>query len=174
MHDPGPTTVITPMVMAVGQPQVWQSLLFYEQIDRPPPLLLRLLLPRPLGTEGSKAAVGDQSTCLYESGHLLKRVTEIDPMRLYAFSVVEQQLTLGRGIVLNGGAYSLRTLQDAGTELRVTTHYSSRTRPRWLMQPIEIFVCHMFHRFLLRSIRAKARLLQVTVAPVHSPRRGRA
>jgi len=46
-----------------------------------PPLHLRLLLPLPIRIDGSKSAVGDEATCLYEGGHLLKRVTQIDPCR---------------------------------------------------------------------------------------------
>jgi hypothetical protein len=160
------TTVITPMTVAGSPSQVWRSLMFYEQIDAPPPLLLRLLLPRPLRTEGSKAAVGDQATCLYEGGHLLKRVTEIDKHRLYAFSVVEQQLALGRGILLTGGTYEMRALPDNRTELKVTTHYLSRHKPRWLAEPVERFVCHMFHRHLLRSIRRKALSMEADTASV--------
>jgi hypothetical protein len=150
------TTVITRMRIPATPAVVWQSLMFYEQIEERPPLLLRMVLPRPIRTHGSKSAVGDQATCLYEGGHLLKRVTEIDRHRLYAFSVIEQRLALGRRVVLTGGCYSLRELPDECTELAVTTRFLSRNRPRWLAKPVEIFVCHMFHRHLLAAIGRKS------------------
>ena len=146
-------TVVTRMDFAASPQRVWDGLIFYEQIDEPPPLLLRLLLPVPLRTEGSKSEVGDQATCVYEGGHLLKRVTRIDPCRHYGFEVAEQNLALGGGLVLSGGSYTLRELTAGRTEVSVTTRYLSRRRPGWLWRPIEATVCHVFHRHLLRAMR---------------------
>jgi hypothetical protein len=151
-----PTTIVTRMHVAASPQRGWKSLMFYEGIGERPPLYLRLLLPRPIRTEGSNSVVGDQATCLYEGGHLLKRVTKIDRCRQYVFSVVEQNLAVGGGVRLTGGSYSLRDLLYGRTELSITTQYTSRNRPRWLVQPIEECVCHMFHRHLLGAIRIKA------------------
>jgi hypothetical protein len=148
------TTVVTRMSFAAPPEQVWRGLMFYEEIDSPPPLHLRLLLPIPIRTEGPKAAVGDETTCVYENGHLLKRVTKIDAGRYYGFEVVEQNLTVG-GTALSGGCYTLRELPGHGTEVAITTHYTSPKRPGWLWKPIEATVCHMFHRHLLSSMRRK-------------------
>ena len=149
-------TVVTRMHVAATPAQVWSSLVFYEGIEEPPPLYLRLLLPRPIRTQGSKSAVGDQATCLYQGGHLLKRVTKIDLNRQYEFTVTEQNLGIGGSVRLSGGCYSLRELSERDTELSITTRYTSRNRPRWLVQPVEEAVCHMFHRHLLGSIKTKA------------------
>jgi len=150
------TSVITRMNISASPAQVWRSLMFYEQIEEPPPLHLRLLLPLPIGTEGSKLAVGDQATCLYKGGHLLKHVTKIDPCRNYEFTIVEQRLTIGSGVLLCGGCYTLSELPGRRTELAVTTRYISTKRYRWLRKPIETTVCHLFHRHLLSAIRNKA------------------
>lgn len=149
------TSIVTRMDFAAAPGQVWDGLMFYEQIDERPPLLLRLLLPLPIRTDGAKSAIGDEATCLYEGGHLLKRVTQIDPLRHYGFEVVEQQLAIGRGLLLTGGSYVLRELPAGHTEVAVTTRYLSRKRPRWLWHPVEAMVCHLFHRHLLRAIRRK-------------------
>src|SRR5664279_6210822 len=138
--------IVTRMNFAASPEQVWSGLMFYEQIEEPPPLYLRLLLPLPIRTEGAKSAVGDQATCLYEGGHLLKRVTRIDPLRHYGFEVVEQNLSVGGGLLLSGGCYTLRELPSRRTELAVTTRYTSHKRPVWLWRPIEGIVCHLFHR----------------------------
>ena len=146
-------SIVTRMTLAALPDQVWDALMFYEEIEEPPPLHLRLLLPLPIRTHGSKLAVGDEAKCLYEEGHLLKRVTHIDPCRHYGFEVVEQHLVVGGGLILSGGCYTLRGLSSRATELAVTTRYVSRKRPGWLWKPIEATVCHMFHRYLLSAIR---------------------
>ena len=147
-----PGSVLTKMKFAAAPEQVWGGLLFYEQLEERPPLLLRLLLPIPIATEGAKSQVGDEVKCLYESGHLLKRVTSVDPDRHYGFEVVEQTLSLGGGLALTGGCYTLRELAGGGTEIVVTTRYASSRRPAWLWKPILATACHMFHRHLLSSI----------------------
>lgn len=148
--------VVTPMDVSATPERVWKSLVFYEGLDEAPPLYLRMLLPRPIRTEGEKSAVGDQATCLYQGGHLLKRLTKVEPNRLYEFAVVEQRLNLGGGVQLSGGCYALRELAGGHTELSMTTRYTSRNWPRWVMQPVEEAVCHLFHRHLLGAIKRKA------------------
>jgi hypothetical protein len=150
------TSIVTRMNIAAARAQVWRSLMFYEQIEEPPPLHLRLLLPLPIGTDGSKLSVGDQATCLYEGGHLLKRVTQIELYRHYEFAVVEQKLVIRSGVSLCGGCYTLHELSGGGTELAVTTRYVSGKGPGWLRKPIEATICHLFHRHLLSAIRRKA------------------
>lgn len=131
--------------------KVWQGILYYEQIPERPPFLLRILLPVPIRTIGSKSAVGDEALCEYVGGHLRKRVTEIEPARLYRFSVVEQSLPIG-DLRLHGGAYVIREVPEGGSELSLETQYQSGRRPRWLWKPIEAVVCHAFHRHILRAM----------------------
>jgi len=148
--------VVTRIDVDATPERVWNSLVFYEGLDEAPPLYLRMLLPRPIRTEGAKSAVGDQATCLYQGGHLLKRLTKVEPHRLYEFLVVEQRLNLGGGVQLSGGCYALRELAGGHTELSMTTRYTCPNRPRWLLQPVEEAVCHLFHRHLLGAIKRKA------------------
>jgi hypothetical protein len=149
-------SVVTRMKFAAPADRVWDGLLFYEQIEERPPLHLRLLLPVPTGTQGRKSKVGDEAKCSYERGHLLKRVTQVDPGRYYGFEVAEQNLDVGRGLTLSGGCYTLRELPGGATEVAVTTRYVSHHRPAWLWTPIESTVCHMFHRHLLSVMRRKS------------------
>lgn len=150
-----PTSIRTRMKIAASPERVWAGLMFYEQIDERPPLYLRVLLPQPIGTEGAKSKVGDEVRCLYNGGHLLKRITRVDLGRHYAFEVVEQNLALGGGLKLSGGCYSLVEYREGGTEVAVTTQYVSVRRPTWLWKTIEATVCHMFHRHLLGAMRRK-------------------
>jgi hypothetical protein len=146
-------TVVTRMIFAAPPAQVWDGLVFYEELGGRPPWHLRLLLPVPIGTEGKVSAVGDEATCLYEGGHLLKRITGIEQGDLYEFEVAEQALPVGGGMRLSGGRYTLRSLPDGHTEVAVETRYLSRKWPRWFWRPLEKMVCHLFHRYLLGSMR---------------------
>lgn len=148
-------TVVTRMVFRASPAQVWQHLMFYEQLDERPPFYLRWLLPVPQRTVGSKSQVGDEALCLYVGGHLVKRVTRIEHERLYAFEVIEQKLDVGGGMQLCDGSYVLRPLPDGTTEVSTSTHYISKRAPRWLWRRIEATVCHTFHRHILRAMRTK-------------------
>lgn len=151
--DAAATSVATSMIFQAAPAAVWDGLMFYEQIDRRPPLHLRLLLPVPIETAGSKSAIGDEAHCRYESGYLVKRVTRVEPGRRYVFEVAEQALVVGGGIRLSGGEYAIRELAPGRAEVRVVTRYTSARRPRWLWRPIERAVCHAFHRHILRAMR---------------------
>jgi hypothetical protein len=150
------SAIVTKLVFGVSEDQAWKTIMFYEQIDRPPPLHLRLLLPVPIRTEGRKSEVGDEALCIYKSGTLIKRVTHVEPGRRYAFEIAEQKLGVGGGMRLSGGDYTLRALGDGRTEVEVSTRYSSPRRPRWFWGPIEEAVCHSFHRHILRAMRRTA------------------
>jgi hypothetical protein len=149
------SSVITRMSFAAPPARVWEGLVFYEEIKERPPLHLRLLLPVPVRTEGQISDVGEQAKCVYERGHLTKRVTNIQRGKLYQFEVAEQHLSVGGGMRLCGGAYELRELPDGRTEVAVETRYVSTKWPRWLWAPLERIVCHAFHRYLLRALRRK-------------------
>jgi len=149
-------TIITKATFAASRARAWKSLLFYEEVKERPPLLLRLLLPVPIRTEGEKQRVGGEAMCHYEGGHLLKRTTRIVEPELYEFEVAEQKLAVGGTMQLSGGRYVLREVAPERTEVAVETRYASTKWPRWFWRPLERFVCHLFHRFLLRSMRRKA------------------
>ena len=151
-------TITTRMTFAAPRERAWQSLLFYEEVKERPPFHLRLLLPVPIRTEGDKKRVGGEAMCLYEGGHLLKRTTRIVEGQLYEFEVAEQALAVGGTMRLSGGRYVLTEVGPGETEVAVETRYTSTKWPRWFWRPLERFVCHMFHRFLLRSMRRKAEL----------------
>lgn len=147
------SSVSTTMVFDADPSDVWDRLMFYEQIAQRPPLHLRLLLPIPIETIGRKSQPGDEARCLYRGGYLIKRVTQVEPGRRYAFEVAAQALVVGGGMKLSGGEYVIRALADGRTEIRIVTNYTSPRWPRWLWQPIERAVCHSFHRHILRAMR---------------------
>ena len=147
------SSVVTRRIFAASPAHVWRGLVFYEELGSRPPLLLRLLLPVPIRTDGRISEVGDETKCWYERGHLLKRITRIEQTQLYEFEVAEQNLAVGGRMRLSGGRYTLRELADGQTEVEVETRYASPKWPRWFWEPLERLVCHLFHRYLLRSMR---------------------
>lgn len=152
-HANRTTSVATSMIFDAAPADVWDRLVFYEQIDQRPPLHLRLLLPTPIETAGRKSEIGDEARCLYHGGYLIKRVTQVEPRRRYAFEVAEQALVVGGGVKLSGGEYVISELARGRVEVRIVTRYASPRWPRWLWRPIERIVCHSFHRHILRAMR---------------------
>ncbi len=148
-----PATVTTRVHFAASPAQVWEAMKFYEAIETRPPLLLRLLLPEPIRTEGGPPAVGRDVECTYKHGRLVKRITRIEHCDVYEFEIVEQELSVGGGISLAGGSYALRELADGGTQVALQTRYVSSRWPRWLWSRLERVVCHWFHRYILRAMR---------------------
>ncbi len=111
-----------------------------------------MLLPRPIRVDGPKAQVGDEATCVYSRGELVKRVTRVEKPRRYDFVVVGQRLVFGGGIRLTGGSYALQEAGPGTTDVAVTTTFAGMRQPRWLWLPIETAVCHRFHRYLMQAL----------------------
>ncbi len=151
--DSKPEAVVTRMTFDAPPERVWEGLVFYEELKGRPPLHLRLLLPVPIRNEGKISEVGDEATCLYETGQLLKRITRIEDRDVYEFEVAQQSLSIGGGMRLCGGRYQLQDAPGGRTEVSVETKYVSTKWPRWFWKPIERLVCHWFHRYLLGSMR---------------------
>jgi hypothetical protein len=132
---------------------VWNSLLFYEQVEHEPPRLLTLALPRPVRTEGRKSAVGDRQVCVYRKGHLEKEVTECVADRLLRFRVTEQEIHFERDVKLLDGSFTLVPLADGGTRVVLTTRYERLLRPAWLWEPMERTIIHTLHGHVLEGMR---------------------
>jgi hypothetical protein len=133
---------------------VWQCLMFYEDVPRRPRPLLRLFLPLPLRSQGDKRSPGSFVRCSYERGHLIKRITNVEPARLLSFEVVEQGLGVERYGRAHWGSYELEPC-GGGTRLTLTTAYSGLMRPRWLWRPLERYLCHRMHDHILLGMRER-------------------
>jgi hypothetical protein len=149
-------TLITHRTIGVSAARVWSSLLFYEELEVAPPLILRLFLPRPVPAVAGAPDVGRETTLHYAGGHYARRVVRLDPPHHYEFEVTEQRLATDRGVVLLGGAYTLRAIDSSQTDLSITTVYSSGLRPRWLFQSLETAICRRLQRHLLDEVAKRA------------------
>ena len=134
----------------------WDGIMFYEQVEHEPPLLLTLALPRPLRCEGSKAAVGDVARCIYVRGSMVKTITRREEPRLLAFDVSEQHLHFEHDVELIDGSFILQPLGDRQTRVVLTTRYRRLLRPAWLWQPLEREIIHSLHEHVMEGMRRRA------------------
>jgi hypothetical protein len=133
--------------------EAWGSILFYEQVEHEPPLLLKLALPRPVRAEGRNAAVGDVQTCLYQKGYLRKTITRREEGRLLAFDVTEQHLHFEHDVELLDGAFALEPIDGRRTRVVLSTRYRRLLRPAWLWQPMERKIIRTLHEHVLTGMR---------------------
>jgi hypothetical protein len=132
---------------------VWQQMMFYEEVPHRPSLLLRMFLPAPVRTQGSGKEVGSLVACTYSRGGLTKRITVLDRPRLVRFEVLEQHLGIERCMTTVEGSYEFRA-EGRGTGVALTTQYRGHLRPRWLWQPLERLLAHRLHRHILDGMGA--------------------
>ncbi|MGA8223354.1 MAG: SRPBCC family protein [Candidatus Acidiferrales bacterium] len=132
---------------------VWRQMLMYEDVPARPPLLLRLLLPNPVRTQGGKTRVGSSVQCTYDSGHLAKRITAVEPPHRLEFDVIEQRIGIEGCITTLGGSYRIQA-RGADSEIILTTNYLGHLRPRRLWRPFERFLAHQLHTHILDGMRA--------------------
>lgn len=132
---------------------VWKTLRFYEEVTKRPGVFLLALLPRPIRSEGEKTRVDASVRCVYEGGHMVKRITAAEPEHLLRFEVLEQHLGIENCLSTGEGSYEILPAQN-GSEVLLTTHYRGHLRPRSLWRPFERIFAHQIHRHILEGMRA--------------------
>jgi hypothetical protein len=133
--------------------EVWDHILFYEEVPGRPAFLLRALLPDPVRCEGDKGRVGATVRCAYREGDLAKRITTLQPPHLLQFEVTEQRLGIEGCILTLGGSYEIYTCGYA-SDIVLITNYQAYLRPRYLWRPLEAFLVSQLHLHILRGICA--------------------
>jgi hypothetical protein len=151
--NPESEAVRTTISLSASPESVWKALRFYEEVPDRPGLLLFILLPRPIRSEGEKTRVGASVRCVYDGGHIVKRVTVAEPDRLLRFEVLEQDLGIEHCVSMGEGSYEIRSAAG-GSEVCLTTHYRGHLRPRALARPFERMLAHRVHRHILEGMRA--------------------
>ncbi len=145
---------VTTSIQMDASPQVvWKILRFYEEVPKRPGMLLLVLLPRPIRTEGEKTQIGTKVRCVYEGGHMVKRITAAEPGHLLRFEVLEQHLGIENCVSTDEGSYKILPAGN-GSEIFLTTHYRGHLRPRFLWRPLERSLAHHVHRHILEGMRA--------------------
>ena len=147
---------------------VWKVLRFYEEIPNRPGPFLSALLPLPVRSEGEKTRVGASIRCIYEGGHLVKRITVSEPPHLLRFEVLEQNLGIENSVSMGEGSYEIQP-REGGSEVLLTTQYVGHLRPRFLFRPVERMLAHHVHRHILEGMRTLLRTATaLTVSEPHS------
>lgn len=147
--------VSTRMHFACSAEEAWNVLMFYEDVSGRPPFPLSVFMPAPVRTEGGEHHVGDNVQCTYKDGHLVKRITYVDPPRLIRFEVIGQSLGIEGCVIANGGSYELRP-NGEGTEIVATTNFNAYLHPRWLFRPMERLMATQLHLHVLNGMRVAA------------------
>ncbi len=150
-------TIETSVVIPASVVHAWDGVMFYEEVRHEPPLLLRLLLPRPLYTRGSTEHIGDIKYCIYSKGRLVKKITRREEGRLLAFEVIEQQKIEVRSIRLTSGQFRFDPIGPAQTRITLATDYQPLLGPRFAWRWAEIWATHTLHRHVLAGMEVKAK-----------------
>jgi len=115
--------------------EVWNYVVSFPSIDAAPNYWLNAVgLPSPLATTCEGAFVGAARECIFSDGLVFKeRVSEIAPIRLLTFEIVEQPSNpelLGH-LTLPRGQFHLIDNNDGTTTLIGRSWYILRMRPLW-------------------------------------------
>ncbi|VAX40207.1 hypothetical protein MNBD_PLANCTO02-1022, partial [hydrothermal vent metagenome] len=146
-------SVSTNLTFHATATEAWESMMFYEEVNVEPPWLLKLALPRPVKAEGKMGQVGEVRRCLYENGHISKRITKRVERKELAFTVIEQKLHFEKDVTLKDGRFLLHQINEKETQVILTTRYVRHLRPAWLWKPIEEKVVHTLHQHVLEGMK---------------------
>lgn len=149
-------SVATDMTFRAAPARAWNSIMFYEQVEHEPPLLLTLALPRPIRAGGSMAAVGDVQRCIYQKGELVKQISRRIEGELLEFRVTEQHLHFEHDVTLVDGSFRLEPIDAANTRVTLNTRYIRHLSPAWLWEPMERKIVHTLHGHVLEGMRRRA------------------
>jgi hypothetical protein len=156
-HHYAVESISTSIIMHVTPQEAFDAVTFYEQVHHQPPLLLRMLLPRPLHTTGGAVKVGDVKVCVYSKGKLIKRITRVEPGKLLAFEVIGQDHFENRSIRLIGGSFNFEPSPGGGTRVTLITQYQPLLGPRFWWKPSEKWATHELHDHVLLGMAMKAK-----------------
>jgi hypothetical protein len=146
-------TVATRFHFDASPEEVWNHIMFYEEVPGRPPFLLRELLPHPVRTDGSKTHVGAIVRCTYREGDLVKRITSLAPPNFLGFRVIQQNLGIEGCVLALRGSYQISACGNA-SDIVLITSYQAHLRPRYLWRLLEGFLVSQLHRHILRGVRA--------------------
>ena len=148
--------VQTSLTVDATPEEAWNAIMFYEDVEHPPPWLLHLALPQPIRSEGNKQKEGEIVRCFYNCGTISKRISRVQPGRRLSFEVVEAVMRSENYAQLRDGHFEIEPLTDRQSRITLTTRYERKHRPAWIWEPIERKVIHTLHGHVLEGMRRKA------------------
>jgi hypothetical protein len=136
--------------------EAWNAIMFYEDVEHPPPWLLHLALPQPIRSEGNKQKEGEVVRCFYNCGTISKRISRVEPERRLSFEVVEAVMRSENYANLRDGSFEIEPVEPSQSRITLTTRYERKLHPAWVWEPIERKVIHTLHEHVLEGMRRKA------------------
>ena len=145
---------ITNLELPYSATKTWNKVRFYEHVELRPSVLLRLVLPVPMGTTGCHGKPGDTSRCLYsDGGYLTKRMTRIDEGECVQFEIIEQSIRYHNHVKLLGGSIRVIALSENSCRVEMVTHYRCKGLTRWLAGGFVYHVVKAMHRLVLKDMQ---------------------
>lgn len=152
----GIEAISTEGIVAYPAQLCWDSLMFYEDVQHKAPWLIRTGLATPVSTSGAITGVGDQRTCNYTYGRLVKQVTRYDAAQQLDFDVVEQFRVYEHDAQLLSGSFQFVAVDEDTTRIILTTTYRPRLGPRFAWRSFERYAVHGLHAHVIEGIRLEA------------------
>lgn len=135
--------------------KAWETVCFYEHVQRKPSWFLRIVLPVPQKTTGCYGKVGDESRCMYsDGGYLAKKITGLVEGERIDFDIIEQSIRYGKTIFLRGGTIEVVQHDDGTCTVRMITNYRFSTPLLALIRPFVTLTVGAMHRFVIRDMLA--------------------
>jgi hypothetical protein len=163
--------VQTSLTVDATPEEAWNAIMFYEDVEHPPPWLLHLALPQPIKSEGNKDKEGEIVRCFYNCGTISKRISRVEPGRRLSFEVVEAVMRSENYAQLRDGHFEIEPHGEGQSRITLTTRYERKLRPAWIWEPIERKVIHTLHDHVLEGMRRKAEAPQPEPQPYQPPDR---
>jgi hypothetical protein len=153
ISPPPEESVTTSVVLPMSAVQAFDQWIFYEDVQREPPFLLRMGLPIPVKTVGNVTKPGDIKVCLYKNGRLVKRITAYEPGKRIAFDVIEQWHVQDHAIRLTSGSFEFTPTPDGKCQVTLSTRYEPLMTPRLAWRPAETLIAHELHEHVLLGMQ---------------------
>ena len=150
-----PVTLSNSVIIPAPVEQVWAEL---ETVDlsvaRPAPVLVRALLPQPLGVIGGGAHAGAERHVIFHNGVVVARVIRSEPpFRFEMDLAVTESGTefFDHWARLGRSSFVLEPLEDGRTRLTHATSYEPRVTVRWYSDPIERRLGHLLQGYVIEA-----------------------
>jgi hypothetical protein len=134
----------------------WETVCFYEQVQKKPSWLLRTVLPIPFKTTGCYGKVGAESRCLYsDGGYLAKKISSLIEGERVDFDIIEQSIRYHQSVALHGGSIYVKAHGDNSCSVHMITRYALRSRLLIPFRPFITTTIAAMHRFVMRDMLAR-------------------